>query len=114
MNDVMTQQMLTTMSGTLEKLDHRLLNIEKSIAHMLVLEERLVNQKDAMARMSKHIDKVDAEGDVLHKRINDLTDEVNEGKVLNAKLVAKVSLMGGGAGGGILIGWEFLSKMIGG
>ena len=88
--DHILEQMMTTIIDAQKLQAKDISDIKTSMAQMLVMEEKMVNQKEALSRMGSHVDTIDLRLCRQEKLLIEL-------RIVSAKLVLKVSLIAAGA-----------------
>lgn len=74
-SDPLLQSVATSVENlqrTVEKQGSHIASIKDSMAQILVIEERQSSQKDALARLGKHVDRHDEEISTIKDKINSL------------------------------------------
>lgn len=97
MADEILHQMLTTIIDgqqvITKKQDNQasdIMEIRKSMVEIVKLDAQLVGQKEALARVGRHMDKIE-------HRVNLVEGQVVDLRIVSARVVVKVSVIAAGA-----------------
>lgn len=99
--DAVIEKMLASIISTQDKLVSEVGDIRTTLAKIVLIEERQMNQKEALHRIGKHVDTVevrlnDAE-EKLHQRLNTIEQKVIELRITSAVTVTKITLISAGS-----------------
>ncbi len=112
MNNEATDKLLDTLNTNVthlangvDALTHKVTTLEAQMGTLIRLEERQINQKEALARVGKHIDRHDDDIAELYGKVNSL-------RVAASVSATKLSFIAAGAGivgaAAITIVFEFI------
>lgn len=99
--DAVMEKMLTAIIDGQSVLTVEVKQIQSDMSKLLVIEERQVNQKEALSRIGSHVDKVEATAKEnyteTHTRINAIEQQVTDLRIMSARVVVKISMIAAGA-----------------
>lgn len=118
MNEEVIERMLNTLMEGQKSLSSEVKQVREEMRKLIILEERQINQKEAMVRIGNHVDRLDADlakhKSYVSEKCRRVEDQVTDLRIVSARVVTKITVISAVASAVIAtLAAQFLPKVFG-